>query len=105
MADDGQAYARITAMLGNGRVRAVVVPGGQERLCRIRGSMRRREWVRVGDVVLVCEREGLAGDVADLVYRYDPREVAKLVAWGELVDAAAPDADEDLIVFQDVDDV
>lgn len=103
LADAGQDYARVTTMLGNGRVRAKL-SDGTERLCRIRGSMRRREWVRVGDVVLVCFRDELAGDAADVVFRYQPAEVAMLHKMGVHI-AADEDDDiaDDLIAFEDPD--
>lgn len=101
-AEDGQQYARVTAMLGNGRVRAAFVDGA-ERVCRIRGSMRRREWVHVGDTVLVCMRE-LAGDKADIVFRYLPAEVLRLKRLGEPVAITAADEEDvvgdDLVTFE-----
>ena len=39
-------------MLGFDRV-LVSCQDGKERLCRIRGKMKRRMWIRLGDVVLV----------------------------------------------------
>ena len=81
LAEEGQEYARVVAMLGNGRVRAKFTDKS-ERVCRIRGTMRRREWVNVGDIVLVSLRDELAGDTADIVHRYLPPEVQKLKAWG-----------------------
>ena len=39
-------------LLGNDRV-LVKCQDGYERICRIRGKMKRRVWIRVGDVVLV----------------------------------------------------
>lgn len=95
MAEEGQEYARVLAMLGNNRVRAKFADSS-ERVCRIRGSMRKREWVAVGDVVLVAARDGLAGDTADIVHRYLPAEVLKLKAWGELASIAADDQEAEL---------
>lgn len=106
MAEEGQEYARVLAMLGNGRVRAKFADNS-ERVCRIRGSMRRREWVNVGDVVLVAARDGLAGDTADIVHRYLPAEVQKLKAWGEPVVIAADDQEAELdeyVCFEGDDD-
>ena len=95
MAEEGQEYARVMAMLGNGRVRAKFADNS-ERVCRIRGSMRKREWIGVGDVVLVAARDGLAGDTADIVHRYLPAEVLKLKAWGEPVVIAADEQEAEL---------
>lgn len=98
LADDSQTYARVTAMQGNGRVLAKF-PDGAERQCRIRGSMRRREWVHVGDTVLVALRDDLAGDKADIVFRYQPAEVQRLRKLGEPVGIAM---DEDEAQFDDI---
>lgn len=95
LADEGQEYARVVAMLGNGRVRARF-RDKTEHVCRIRGTMRRREWVAVGDTVLVALRTELAGDTADIVYRYQPQELQKLRAWGEPVAIAADDQEEEM---------
>lgn len=105
LAEDSQVYARVVAMLGNGRVRARMVDG-TERLCRIRGTMRRREWVHVGDTVLVAFRDDLAGDTADIVFRYQPAEVHTLDRLGEPVRIAADEEEEelgDVVAFEDVD--
>ena len=105
MAEEGQEYARVTAMLGNGRVRAKF-SDGTERTCRIRGSMRRREWVHAGDLVLVALRD-LAGDKADVVFRYHPQEVQKLHRLGEPVRIAADDDEagmDVLVAFEGGDD-
>lgn len=101
IAETNQEYARVTAMLGNGRVRAKLVDG-EERLCRIRGSMRRREWVHVGDTVLVAFRDELVGDTADVVFKYQPAEVQALVRLGEPVHIAADEDEEgmdDVVAF------
>lgn len=102
LADESQTYARVTGMLGNGRVRAKF-SDGSEHQCRIRGTMRRREWVHVGDVVLVALRDDLAGDKADIVFRYQPAEVQRLRRLGEPVGIAL-DEDEaqmdDIVAFE-----
>ena len=87
-----QRYGKVTALLGNGRVTATC-DDGVVRRCKIRGSMRRREWVRVGETVLVCLRVELSGtsshgtsdDVGDVVHRYLPAELDKLARMGEPV--------------------
>lgn len=79
--DDGQLYARVTKMLGNGRLLATCGDGA-ERMCKIRGSMRKREWVRVGDVVLVALRE-FQDEKADVVFKYQDAEVHRLRKLGE----------------------
>jgi translation initiation factor 1A len=100
-------YGRVTKMLGNGRVDVVCV-GSIAKQCRIRGSMRKREWVRVHDIVLVSCRE-FDKEKADIVFRYTDAEVQKLRKWGEplneLIDAPSRDSDDenDQVVFRDDD--
>lgn len=95
--EDGQTYGRVTQMLGNGRVLAQCEDGAS-RLCRIRGSMRKRDWVRVGDTVLVALRT-FQDEKADIVFKYEDGEVARLRRLGEIAapkaEAASEDAEDD----------
>ena len=43
---------------------------GATRLCRIRGKMKRRVWIRVNDVVLVSPWDFQTGTRGDIVFRY-----------------------------------
>lgn len=103
---EGQSYAVVTVMLGNGRLQARC-EDSQIRLCKIRGSMRRSEWISVGDVILVGLRE-FQEDKADVLHRYLHEDVRTLRRLGELVnlkltedDAEEMANDEDEIVFDD----
>lgn len=101
LAEEGQEYARVVSMLGNGRVKAKF-SDGSERACKIRGSMRKREWVHAGDVVLVALRD-LAGDKADVIFRYQPQEVQRLRKLGEDVQIAGDDEEanmDELVTFE-----
>lgn len=108
---EDQRYARVTTLLGNGRA-TVMCDDGIERRCKIRGSMRRREWVHVGETVLVCLRTDLSGssvrraeDVGDIVHRYLPEELARLARLGEPVQVAADEDPEDqFVTFDHADD-
>lgn len=90
---DGQAYARVVKMLGNGRLLAAC-EDGVERLGIIRGSMRKREWVRVGDTVLVTPRDFQDAKV-DVVCVYTDAEVHRLKRLGEDVAFKPADAEEE----------
>lgn len=99
--EEGQVYARVLKMLGNGRLMAKC-GDGKERQCRIRGNMRKREWVRVGDTILVCLRE-YDDDKADVMHRYAPADLHKLDRLGESVRIAVDDdeaAMDELITFE-----
>lgn len=43
---------------------------GHERLCRIRGKMKRRVWIREGDVVLVSPWDFQVDKRGDVIWRY-----------------------------------
>jgi translation initiation factor 1A len=56
-------------LLGFDRV-LVKCQDGNERLCRIRGKMKRRVWIRLGDVVLVSPWDFQSDKRGDLIWRY-----------------------------------
>jgi len=56
-------------MLGFDRI-LVNCQDGHERLCRIRGKMKRRAWVRLGDIVLVSPCDFQSDKRGDIIWRY-----------------------------------
>ncbi len=56
-------------MLGYDRL-LVKCQDGHERLCRIRGKMKRRVWIRQGDVVLVSPWDFQSDKRGDIFWRY-----------------------------------
>jgi len=56
-------------MLGFDRI-LVKCQDGHERLCRIRGKMKRRAWVRLGDIVLVSPWDFQSDKRGDIIWRY-----------------------------------
>jgi len=58
-----------TKLLGFDRV-LVKCQDGNERLCRIRGKMKRRVWIREGDVVLVSPWDFQSDKRGDIIWRY-----------------------------------
>ena len=105
--EDGQSYAVVLAMLGNKRLRARC-EDCVERLCIIRGSMRRSEWISPGDVILVSLRD-FQDEKADVIHRYPHDDVRRLRRLGELglllrylgaaTDSEIPETD--LVIFED----
>lgn len=51
---------------------------GKTRNCRIPGRLKRRLWVREGDIVLVEPWEFGGEDKGDIIYKYRPNQVAWL---------------------------
>ncbi|PON81825.1 Translation initiation factor 1A (eIF-1A) [Trema orientale] len=80
--EDGQEYAQVLRMLGNGRCEAMCIDGAK-RLCHIRGKMHKKVWIAAGDVILVGLRD-YQDDKADVILKYMPDEARLLKAYGEL---------------------
>ena len=56
-------------MLGAERIMAKC-QDGKERLCRVRGKLKRRVWIREGDVVLVSPWDFQSDTRGDIYWRY-----------------------------------
>ena len=69
--DEGQSYAQVTRILGNGHLEAFCFDnaGGKKRLCHIRGKLRKKQWINQGDVILVGLRD-YQDDKADVIMKY-----------------------------------
>lgn len=93
-ASDNQRYACAVKMLGDCKLTARDCEG-REFECKIRGSMRKRVYVNVGDWVLVADRGELGGNM-DVIDKLAPQEVQYLRRIGEIREArAADEAEED----------
>jgi len=88
---------------------------GVKRLCHIRGKMRKKVWVNTGDIVLLGLRE-YQDEKADVILKYMADEARSLKQYGELPDNIRVndtdalmddevDGEEDLVDFEDVDDI
>lgn len=84
--EDGQEYAQVTKMLGNGRLEAQCFDG-EKRLAHIRGKMRKKVWINQGDIVLLSLRD-FQDDKADVIVKYTADEARNLKAYGELPENA-----------------
>lgn len=56
-------------LLGNDRL-LVKCQDGHTRTCRIRGKMKRRAWIRIGDIVLVSPWDFQFESRGDIIWRY-----------------------------------
>jgi len=79
--EDGQEYAQVTKMLGNGRLEAMCFDG-VKRLCHIRGKLRKKVWISQSDIVLVGLRD-YQDAKADVILKYSPDEARNLKSYGE----------------------
>ena len=64
----------VQQMLGTGRLRVKCLDG-RVRLCRIPGRMRKRVWIREGDIVLVELGDVQSDTKGDISYRYTQDQV------------------------------
>ena len=55
--------------LGAERI-SVKCQDGKERVCRVRGKLKRRVWIREGDIVLVSPWDFQSGTGGDIFWRY-----------------------------------
>ena len=74
--DNGQTYGNVVKALGSRRF-DVQCQDGILRKCQVRGSMRNRKFVNVGDVVIVSLRD-FENDKGDIVHVYNNEEVRVL---------------------------
>ncbi|KAJ9169998.1 hypothetical protein P3X46_018135 [Hevea brasiliensis] len=80
--EDGQEYAQVLRMLGNGRCEAMCADG-TKRLCHIRGKMHKKVWIAAGDIILIGLRD-YQDDKADVILKYWRYEARLLKSYGEL---------------------
>ena len=69
MPAEGDVLCIAVKLLGFDRI-LVKCQDGHERLCRIRGKMKRRVWIREGDVVLVSPWDFQSDKRGDVIWRY-----------------------------------
>ncbi|MBD3261467.1 MAG: translation initiation factor eIF-1A [Candidatus Altiarchaeales archaeon] len=66
----GQLLGEVEQLLGDRRMK-VRCTDGHTRLCRIPGKMRRRVWIKEGNVVLVQPWEVQSEERGDILFRYN----------------------------------
>ncbi|MFP3951235.1 MAG: translation initiation factor eIF-1A [Candidatus Bathyarchaeia archaeon] len=67
----------VKKMLGYDRAQ-VKCQDGFTRICRIRGKMKKRNWIREGDVVLVSPWEFQSEERGEIFWRYTNSQVDEL---------------------------
>jgi translation initiation factor 1A len=107
-AQDGQAYAVATKILGNRRIN-VKCSDGRERMAIIMGRFKgKSNWIEVGTLVLINLREySINDDKAEVCNIYDPYDVSQLRKLGELnwMNVDQKDDDDIDLFDENIDDI
>ena len=80
---EGQVLGVVDQRLGASRMRVRCLDE-KPRICRIPGRLKRRLWVREGDLVLVEEWEFDGDEKGDIIFKYRPSQVDWLKRKGYL---------------------
>lgn len=80
--DELEMYGIITQRMGSNQIMAMC-EDGEQRNCRIPGKMKKRVWMRPGDVVIV-KLWDFQPSKADIVWRYTPIQAEHLRRRGVL---------------------
>eukprot|EP01065_Artemidia_motanka_P030458 TRINITY_DN3648_c0_g1_i1.p1 TRINITY_DN3648_c0_g1~~TRINITY_DN3648_c0_g1_i1.p1 ORF type:complete len:204 (+),score=105.50 TRINITY_DN3648_c0_g1_i1:119-730(+) len=91
--EEGQEYAQVLKMLGNGRLE-VHCFDGHKRLAIIRGKLRKKQWMRAQDIILVGIRDFQDGK-CDVIGKYNQDEARQLIKMKEIPDTCKINEDDD----------
>ena len=80
--DEQQMYARVIKLLGSGRLNALC-EDGETRMCKIRGKMMKKDFVKTDGIILISLRE-YENKKADVIHNYNDDEVRVLVSDGDI---------------------
>ena len=75
--EDGQEYAQVLRLLGSGRVE-VQCFDGKKRMGTIRGAMKNRVWINMGDILLISLRDFGDDLKCDIILKYFDEEAKEL---------------------------
>ncbi len=80
--EEMQDYAQVLKLMGDCRLE-VQCMDGVKRIGHIRGKIKKKVWIAMGDIVLVALRE-YEKDKCDIIQKYTEDEVRKLKTTGEI---------------------
>lgn len=78
-----QAIGIVQQRLGGSRMRVVCLDG-KTRICRIPGRLKRRLWVREGDIMLIQPWEFQGDEKGDVIFKYRRSQIDWLKKKGYL---------------------
>lgn len=83
--EDEQFYARVIKQIGDGRFECQIFNTDQDTklIGKICGSMRKRVWVNIGNIVLVSSRN-FDSSSCDIIHKYTDEEAINLKNYGEI---------------------
>lgn len=109
--DNDQDYAIILERKGGPIVTLKCFDTNEEKLGVIRGTMRKREWLSSGNIVLIGIRD-FQKEKVDILMKYNDEEVRKLIQYGELTNnfvnsknSLDEDFDDIGFEFKNIDDI
>jgi translation initiation factor 1A len=73
----GEMFGRVVKLLGSDHI-MVRCADGLTRVGRIRGKLKRKIWIREGDVVLVAPWDFKSSERCDILWRYTVAQVDEL---------------------------
>jgi translation initiation factor 1A len=74
--ENGEIYGIAEQLLGASRIK-VMCADGKSRMGRIPGKIKKRMWIREGDLLIVTPWE-FQDDKADIIYRYTKTQASSL---------------------------
>lgn len=100
---DGEEYAQVIKSLGNGfmEVLCFTKNGNITKRGHIRGNMRRRSWMSIGDIVLVNIRD-YQDSTCDILFKYTSEEAKILCRKGEIPDTVDPNNNIEFMVEDNI---
>ena len=77
-----EQYAKVTKMLGNCNIEAKLLDNTTQ-FCVIPGSMKKKKWIKVGDIILIAIRE-YQHSKADVLFVYSQSQIETLINNGDI---------------------
>jgi translation initiation factor 1A len=91
--EEMQDYAQVLRLMGDCRLEVQCMDGAK-RVGHIRGKIKKKVWIALGDIVLVALRE-YEKDKCDIIQKYTEDEVRKLKQMGEIPESIKlPESDK-----------
>jgi initiation factor 1A len=81
--EEGQEYAQVVKMLGNGRLEAQCFDGAR-RLAHIRGKLRKKVWINQGDIILLSLRD-YQDEKGDVIMKYSGKSAPSITSLDSLL--------------------